>query len=436
MLSIKFILENAKAVKESLKRRNEAEKISWIDDLASKYEQWKSEKSKLDGLRHKRNNLSNEINKLKKENKDISKIINEAKDLPKKISDTEQLIKELEKKIDFYLKNMPNTLHNSVPAGKDEKNNRPIKKWGKIPKFKFELKSHGELIEQLNQADFEQAGKVSGAGFYYLKDKIAQLDLALQKFAVDFLMKKGFILVEPPLMLRKGPYSSVVSLKDFENVMYKIENEDLYLIATSEHPLMALFRNKILKEKDLPVKLVGISPCFRKEIGSHGVDTRGLFRVHQFNKVEQIIICRPEDSWKLHEQIQKNSEQMMQLLKIPYRVVNICSGDLGPIASKKYDIEAYFPREKTYKEVTSVSNCTAYQTTSLNVKYTDKKGEKIVVHSLNGTGIATSRIMRAIIENCQQKDGSVKIPKVLQKYLNFKIIENKNAKIKKNKRTS
>lgn len=436
MLNIKFVIDNPNVVKESLKRRNEDKKILWIDDLILKYDQWKSEKSKLDSLRHKRNNLSEEINKLKKQNKDVSGVILEAKGLPNKILDTEKLAMELESKINFYLRNIPNILHKSVPVGKNEKDGKVVKKWGKVPKFKFELKPHGELIEELNQADFEQASRVSGAGFYYLKDKIAQLDLALQRFAIDFLIKKGFTLVEPPFMLRKEPYSDVVSLEDFKNVMYKIENEDLYLIATSEHPLMALFKNKLLKEEDLPIKLVGISPCFRKEVGSHGVDTRGLFRVHQFNKVEQVVLCKPEDSWKWHEQMQKNSEQIMQLLKIPYRVVNICSGDLGSIASKKYDIEAYFPREKAYKEVTSASNCTDYQTTSLNAKYTNKKGEKITPHSLNDTGLATSRIMRAIIENYQQKDGSIKIPKVLQKYLNFKIIENKNAKIKKNKRTS
>lgn len=434
MLDIKFIIKNKNIVKESLKKRNEVEKISWIDDLISKYDQWKSEKLKLDSLRHRRNNLSEEINKLKKQKKDISKIISDAKDLPKKIIDTEQLVKELEEKINYYLRNIPNILHKSVPIGKDEKENKVIRKWGKIPNFKFELKPHGEWLEELNQANFEQARRVSGTGFFYLKDKMAQLDLALQRFAIDFLIKKGFMLIEPPFMLRKDVYADVVSLNDFKNVMYKIENEDLYLIATSEHPLMALFKDKTLNEAELPVQLVGISACFRKEIGSHGVDTRGLFRVHQFNKVEQVVLCKPEDSWKWHEQIQKNSEQMLQLLKIPYRVVNICTGDLGPIASKKYDIEAYFPREKAYKEVTSASNCTDYQTNGLNTKYVNKKGEKIVPHSLNNTGLATSRVMRAIIENYQQKDGSVKVPKVLQKYLNFKVIENKHGKIKKNKR--
>src|SRR3989344_5281394 len=196
-------------------------------------------------------------------------------------------------------------------------------------------------------------------------------------------MGKRFILIEPPLMLRREAYEGVTSLDDFENVMYKIENEDLYMIATSEHPLVAMHKDETFEEKDLPIKYVGFSPCFRKEIGSHGVDTKGIFRVHQFNKVEQVVLCKPEDSWKLHEEIQKNSEQLFQMLKIPYRVVNICTGDIGIVAAKKYDIEGWFPREKAYRELTSASNCTSYQAVRLNIRYQKKDGTRAYVHTLN-----------------------------------------------------
>jgi seryl-tRNA synthetase len=243
------------------------------------------------------------------------------------------------------------------------------------------------------------------------------MELALQKFAIDLLTKKGFILTQVPLMLRRKPYEGVTDLKDFETMMYKIENEDLYLIATSEHAIAARFSNHLFKSDELSKKFVGVSSCFRKEIGSHGVDERGLFRVHQFNKVEQFIFCKPEDSWKIFEDLIKNAEEIFKKLKLPYRIVSICTGDIGTVAAKKYDLEVYMPREKTYKEVVSCSNCTSYQATRLNIKYV-KDGKKDYLHTLNSTAIATSRTLRAILENCQQKDGTVKVPSVLVPYMN------------------
>jgi len=246
-------------------------------------------------------------------------------------------------------------------------------------------------------------------------------------------------LVYPPLMMNRRSYEGVTDLADFENVMYKIEGEDLYMIATSEHPMVAMHMGEVLDEKDLPIKFCGISSCFRKEIGAHGVDTKGLFRMHQFNKVEQVVLCKPEDSWKFHGELQKNSEEMMKLLGIPFRVVNICTGDIGIVAAKKYDIEAWYPRAKTYREVGSNSNCTSYQAVRLNIRY-QKGEEREYVHTLNDTGIATSRIMVAILENYQQKDGSIKIPKALQKYMyNKKFIgkpKKKKSARKKVKKTS
>jgi seryl-tRNA synthetase len=417
MLDIKFIRENPTIVKQDLKKRNELEKLDWVNDLLKKDQEYRKLLQESQDLRHKRNIVTQEINALKKEGKDISKKIKEVKEIPEKIKEAEQRIAELKEKIIFYLMRIPNILHKSVPIGKDPSDNKVVRTYGKKLKFDFELKPHGELMEELGGADFKCAAKVVGAGFYYLKGDIALLDIALQRFAIDFLTEKGFTLVEPPLMLSRKAYEGVIDLADFEKVMYKIDGDDLYLIATSEHPLVAMHMNETFDEDKLPIKYCGISPCFRREIGSHGIDTRGLFRVHQFNKVEQVVFCKPEDSWKLHEEIQKNSEEMLQKLGIPYRVMNICTADIGIIAAKKYDIEAWFPREKAYSEVTSASNCTAYQATRLNIKY--KQGnEKSYVHTLNNTGIATSRTIRAILENYQNKDGSVTVPKVLQPYMN------------------
>jgi seryl-tRNA synthetase len=272
-------------------------------------------------------------------------------------------------------------------------------------------------LEEKDQADFKRAAKTSGAGFYFLKDKIAMLDFALQKFALDKLVKKEYIVVEPPFMIRREPYEGVTDLADFENVMYKIEGDDLYLIATSEHAIGAMHMDETFDDSRLPIRYAGISSCFRREIGSHGLDTRGLFRVHQFNKIEQFIFCKPEDSWKLHEELLANAEELFKDLGLPYRVVNICTGDIGIVAAKKYDIEVWMPREEKYREVVSCSNCTSYQAVRLSIKYKDGD-KKEYVHTLNSTAIATSRALRAIIENYQQKDGSVIVPKVLQPYMN------------------
>ncbi len=244
------------------------------------------------------------------------------------------------------------------------------------------------------------------------------MELALQQFAIDFLVKKGFTLVQPPFMMRREPYEGVTDLEDFKSMMYKVEAEDeeLFLIATSEHPIGAMLMDKVIDESKLPMKLAGLSACFRKEIGSHGIDERGLFRVHQFNKIEQFVFCKPEDSWKIHEELIHNAEQLFQKLKLPYRIVNICTGDIGIVASKKYDLEVWMPREKKYKEAVSCSNCTAYQATRLNIKY-QKESEKQNVHTLNSTAIATGRCLRAIIENYQNEDGTIEVPKVLQPYM-------------------
>jgi len=418
MLDIKLFRENPDLIKKSLRKRQDSEKLHWVDEVVNMDNRSRKIKQRADSLRNERNNISAEINRLKKEKKPFDQLIKKAASIPQEIKEIEDEMKAINEKIIYYRMRLPNILHDSVPYGKDSSENVVVRKIGKPKEFNFELKSHGELAEALDMVDFEDAAKIAGTGFYYLKGELALLDHALQRFAIDHLMKKGFTLVETPMMMSRKAYEGVTSLADFENVMYKIENEDLYMIATSEHPLMAMNMNEVIDESKLPLMFCGISSCFRKEIGSHGVDTRGIFRVHQFNKIEQVVICKPEDSWKMHEEIQKNSEELFKALGIPFRVVNICTGDIGIIAAKKYDIEAWSPRQQKYFEVTSASNCTAYQAVRLNIRYQKKNGEREYVHSLNNTGIATSRAMVAILENFQNKDGSISIPKALQPYMN------------------
>jgi seryl-tRNA synthetase len=303
--------------------------------------------------------------------------------------------------------------------GKDENDNVQVRTWGKIPKFGFEVKDHIQLGLSLDIMDIERAGKIAGARFYFLKREGVLLDLALLNFALEEMVKKGHTPIEPPFLMRRKPYEGVVALSDFEEVLYKVEGEDLYLIATSEHPMAGMFMDEVLMAEVLPLKLAGMSTNFRKEAGAHGKDTRGIFRTHQFNKIEQFIFCRPEDSWKLHEELITNAEDLVQKLGLPYRVVNDCTGDIGTVAAKKYDIEAWMPAQNGYREIVSCSNCTDYQARRLNIRYREKEGEppKGFVHTLNSTAIATGRTMVALIENYQQKDGSVVVPEVLRKYM-------------------
>jgi len=422
MLDIKFIVNNPAIIKKDLEKRFKGDRIWLVDELIKDYESFKKLKKDLDNTRQKRNILSNKINSLKKAKKDASKKIKEASEIPQKVKDLEENLDFLNKEIKKKLVQLPNITHKSVPKGKDASQNKEIKKVGKPKKVSFKLKSHEDIAENLNIADFDAGRLVAGQGFNYITDKLAQLDFALQKYGVDFLLKKGFKLVTPPLMLNKKTLNGTVNLNDFEDVIYKIENEDLYMIATAEHPLVSMLTGKTINKKELPTKLCALTPCFRKEIGSHGVDTKGLFRMHQFNKVEQVIFTTPENSFKVLEEMQKLTEEFFKSLEMPFRTVEICSGDLGDKLAKQYDIEAWFPRQKKYAEITSAGNCTDYQARKLNIKCTDGK-EKSYVHILNNTMVATSRAMVAILENFQQKDGSIKIPKVLHKYTGFKEIK-------------
>ena len=296
MLDIKFIVENPSEVKDNLKKRVKQDQIWMVDELIQDYDNFKLLKKEIDDLRSERNKLSKEINKLKKEKKKADKEIKAAAKIPSKVKELEEKMDLLKTNMNEKLVQLPNMLHKSSPVGEDESKNPEIKKVGKPKKFDFKLKSHGELAESLNIADFEAGRKVAGQGFNYIYGELAQLDYALQRYGVDFLIKKGFTFVVPPMALNKKTLSGAVNIADFKEVIYKVEDEDLYLIGTGEHPLVALFGGKVLDKKDLPKKLCTVTPCFRKEIGSRGVDTKGLFRMHQFNKVEQFIFCKPKES--------------------------------------------------------------------------------------------------------------------------------------------
>ncbi|MCK9580738.1 MAG: serine--tRNA ligase [Methanoregula sp.] len=420
MLDIRFVRAHPEIIKADLQKRNDPEKISWIDDILSKDARSRQLKVDTDQLRQRRNTIARDINAAKKGGQDAALLIAEAAALPGKIKANDAEQDQIQDAIKAHLMRLPNILHDSVPAGKDDTENVQFKTVGTIRSFDFEVRNHGQLAAERGWADFERATKISGAGFYFLKGNLALLDMALQRYAIDLLMKKGFTPVIPPYMINRSSYEGVTDLGDFEKVMYKIDGDDAYLIATSEHPIGAMYQDEIFEEKDLPVKLAGISPCFRREIGAHGLDTKGLFRVHQFTKVEQFIFCMPEDSWRYHEELLANAEEIFTGLDLPYRVVNICTGDIGTVAAKKYDIEVWMPRENAYKEVVSCSNCTAYQAVRLNIKVRDKSDfeTKQHVHTLNSTAVATSRVIRAILENYQQEDGSVVVPEILRPYLN------------------
>ena len=419
MLDIKLIRENPELVRENLKRRGDPENLRMLDELIDCDRKWRQLLTELNELRHQRKTITMEIAALKKKGEDVGDRISKAKAVDAEITRLEKKVSDLEEKKHNLLMRLPNLLHESVPFGRDEHDNVPLRTWGEIPEFKFPVKDHIELGLSLDIMDIERAGKIAGARFFYLKNEGVLLDLALMNFALEEMIKKGFKPIEPPFLMRRKPYEGVVALSDFEESLYKIEDEDLYLIATSEHPMAAMYMNEVLKAEELPIKFVGVSANFRKEAGAHGKDTRGIFRTHQFNKIEQFVFCKPEQSWKIHEELIRNAEELVQKLGLPYRVVNVCTGDLGTVAAKKYDVEVWMPAQKAYREIISCSNCTDYQARRLNIKYREKEGEppKGFVHTLNSTALATGRTMVAILENYQQEDGSVIIPEVLRKYV-------------------
>jgi seryl-tRNA synthetase len=417
MLDIRLIRESPDAVRANLARRRVPEKLEHLERVIAKDAEWRRDLQEMQDLRHRRNAVSQEIGKAVKEGRDPATLKAEAAALPERIKALETRVDALRAEVDDGLLRLPNLLHESVPDGAGPEDNVEVRRWGEPKAPSFPMKPHGELAEALGIADFERARKVAGAGFVYLLGDLVRLDQALLAFTLDLLVKRGYTPVFPPFILRRSAYQGVVDLKDFQDVMYKIEGEDAYLIATSEHPLVAMYQDEILDEARLPLRYCGIATQFRKEIGAHGVDTKGLFRMHQFNKIEQVIFARPEDSWTLHEELRANLEAVFEALGIPHRTIVLCSADTGNVMAKTYDVEAWFPRQNAYREVGSCSNAVDFQARRLGIRVGKSGGEKRLVHTLNSTAVATSRAMTAILENFQNEDGTVTVPKVLRPFM-------------------
>lgn len=420
MIDIKLLRENPDLVRENIRKKFQDEKLVIVDQVLELDAKWRKEKQRGDKLRKSRNEISQKINKAKKDKdeKKAKELVKEAKEIPDKIAKNETKTNNLEEKRNYLLNQIPNIMHESVPSGKDESENVEIEKFGEPKKFNFEIKNHVELAENLDVADFTRSAKVAGKGFYYLKGDLALLNQALIRFALDFMRDKGYQYIEPPLMLRKDVLSAALDTEEFSKTIYEVKHEDLALIGTSEYSLLGMHKDELFMESELPKKYFSYSMCFRREIGSHGINEKGLYRTHQFNKVEQFVFCKPGESYKYYDELMKNSIEFYKLLEIPTRTLEICSGDMATWKAKSSDLEAWRPTVKGYVEVGSLTNCTDFQARNLNIRVQLKNNDKVFLHTLNNTLVATSRALIAIVENNQQADGSIKIPKVLQPYMN------------------
>ena len=440
MIDVKKLRENPDIFYKAAENRFYGKEF--IDRFFELDGKWREILKQINDMKHEKNIATGEISRKIRENLDVDPIKEKVRDLNSKIDalETEQKSIEAERNMAVYA--IPNLLHETVPVCKGDENNRVVKTWGVAKVFRDDVTeyrnatdngaryiitekkpmSHVDLADKLKLVDLERAGKVAGARFYYLKNRLLKLEMALENFAVDFLSERGFSVVEPPFMLNYQSMSGATDMETFKDTLYKIEGEDLYLISTSEHAIASMLRDEILEENELPLRIAGFSPCFRKEAGAHGKDTKGIFRVHQFNKIEQFIFCREDESWDFLEELLKNSEEIFQKLNIPYRVVNVCSGELGSLAAKKYDIEAWFGSQGKFREVVSASNDTDYQARTLDIRYRTKDGNR-TPHTLNSTAIATTRVLVAIMENNQTEDGmGIIVPEALVPYTGFDLI--------------
>ncbi len=419
MINIKDLRERPDFYKKSIKKRGFDE--GEIEELLSLDSKWRNLKKQADNLRARRNKVSQEINQAKKKGKTdkASGLIKEAKEIPEKLKKTQEKLKEAENKRLTLWKNIPNIVSEDVPAGGEGKN-KVLKIFKKPSKKKLE-KGHAEIMESYGLIDTEKAAQVAGSRFYYMKSDLVKLNLALINFAIDFLTKKDFIPMQTPYMLNRKALEGAITFDVFEEAIYKIEGEDLYLIGTAEHAINAYKSDEIIKSKELSLRFVGFSTNFRKEAGSHSKDTKGIFRIHQFDKIEQFVFCRPEDSWKEFDSVLKNSIEIYKALEIPFRVVLLSAGETSKTATKTIDLEGWYPSQGKYRELGSCSNCFDYQARRSNIRYEDA-GKVEFVHTINNTAIATQRMMTCIVENNLQKDGSIKIPKKLWKYMGKKKI--------------
>lgn len=436
---LRYLRENPEILRESLRKRYMDPSL--VDRLRSLDEQWRKLKRMVDEVRHRHNVITRSIAKTR-DPEERKKLIEEARRLLREREKLEEELKRVEAEREKLLLSLPNIVHESVPEGDSDEYNVPIRFWGRprvyrefldafreqTEKWGFKVDyelidwkpvGHADMLENvLRLGNTMKAAEVAGSRFYYLFDDLVWLDLALLMYAIDRLTSKGYRLVLPPYMIRHKILMGVIDMETFQDAIYKIEGEDLYLIATAEHPLASLYYNEEIMEDELPIKLIGISPCFRKEAGAGNRDLKGIFRVHQFHKVEQYVYAKPEESWDILEELIRNAEELFQGLGLPYRVVNVASGELGAPAAKKYDLEVWMPAQGRYREMVSASNTTDWQSYRLNIRLVRRKGMvREYVHTLNSTAIASTRTITAILENFQEPDGTVAIPKVLRKYL-------------------
>jgi len=436
---LRFLRENPDILRRSLRRRGLDPSI--VDKAIELDKLWRQKVREVDEIRHKHNVITRKIASTR-DPEEKRKLIEEAKRLIKRRQELEEELKQLAAEREKILLSLPNIVHDTVPDGFDEEHNVPILFWGKprvwrgyLDKFKEQTEKwgfkvdyelidwkpvgHADMLENvLMLGDTLKAAEVAGSRFYYLFDDLVWFDIALLLYAIDFMTRKGYRLVLPPYMIRRKVLMSVIDIETFKDAIYKIEGEDLYLIATAEHSLAALYMGEEIPEDQLPIKLVGISPCFRKEAGAGNRDLKGIFRVHQFHKVEQFVFAKPEESWQLLEELRENAEELFRGLGLPYRVVNVCAGELGDVAAKKYDLEVWMPAQGKYREMVSTSNCTDWQSYRLKIRLIRKRDmRREYVHTLNSTAIASTRTITAILENYQEPDGTITIPKVLRPYL-------------------
>ena len=417
MLDIKLVRESPDTIRQDLRKRGLSDRLKEVDEAVALDREWRSLKKQVDDLRHRQNLLNDEVASLRRSGLEIGAKLEEVKGIPNRVKELDERAEAAQNRLRDIMMGLPNILDESVPVGPDDSGNVTIRTFGAPKTFDFEIRDHVDVLTDLGLLDMERAAKISGARFYFLKGEAMLLEQSIMRYALDTLVKRGFTAVAPPLMMKKEAYQGVVDLNDFGPVIYKVEGEDLYLIATSEHPLVAMHMDEILDGQKLPLRYCGFSPNFRVEAGAHGKDTKGIFRTHQFYKVEQVVFARPEESKALHEELIGNAEAIFQSLGLHYRVVNVCTGDMGTVAAKKYDLEAWMPVQKRFREMVSCSNVTDYQARRLMTRYREKpSAEPMMVHTLNSTAV-TTRALVAIVENYQQADGSIVIPGPLVQYM-------------------
>ena len=418
MLDIKFLRENPEAVKENIKKKFQDQKLILVDEVIELDKKNREAKLKGDNLRAERKTISNQIGILMKQGEKFQaeETKKKVESLNEELQMNEKLEAELAEEIKQRMMKIPNMIHESVPIGEDDTKNVEIEKFGEPLVPNYEIPYHGEIMEKLAGLDLDSARRVAGQGFYYLMGDVARLHSAVLTYARDFMINKGFTYCIPPYMIRSDVVTGVMSFDEMDAMMYKIEGEDLYLIGTSEHSMIGKFKDQILKKEDMPYTMTSYSPCFRKEKGAHGIEERGVYRIHQFEKQEMIVVCEPEDSWKWYDKMWSYTVEFFRSMNIPVRTLECCSGDLADLKAKSCDVEAWSPRRKEYFEVGSCSNLTDAQARRLGIRIKGENGNYFA-HTLNNTVVAPPRMLISIIENNYQEDGSVIIPEVLRPYM-------------------